>query len=553
VGGAARETVDLIAAGSERDLRKRPPNARERSPERPAILYLPFDGVGRNVLYSMLRAGELPELARLLGGIENGKLAHAHLDDRLLSTLPSSTMAAWVTTMTGVPPGEHGVTGNEFFMRESRTLACPAPVSFTGTEPTIQIYTDGYLGSLHPTTPTVYERMRETDPDVLVWVAMHHVFRGADKLILTKKTVLVRALDGFAEVEVKKRLEDKESRRLYADLDHAVVDATLGELKSGPAPDVLTVYLSGTDLFAHVADVGPEKAQRAYLKEIVDPALGKLAERLRARGELERRFVVVTADHGHTEVLRDEQRALGARSDDGPKSVLEHAGFRVRSFKREVSNKDDFNSVIVYGGATAYVYVADRSRCANKDDVCDWNRPPRYEDDVLPAADAFFRSNADGTGGAAMKGALDVVLTRRPHPYEEPDVPFEVYVGEKKTMPLGEWLSAHPHRSYVDFEARLRDLATGKRGERAGDIMLLAHNGDRDDPKDRFYFAAPYRSWHGSPSRLDSEIPFIVAHPSEPIGPIARWVERVLADRPYQQKVTDVLLGLRESAWKKDR
>jgi hypothetical protein len=80
--------------------------------------------------------------------------------------------------------------------------------------------------------------------------------------------------------------------------------------------------------------------------------------------------------------------------------------------------------------------------------------------------------------------------------------------------------------------------------------MLLAHNGDRDTPRERFYFATPYRSWHGSPSRLDSEIPLIVAHPTEPIAPVAQWIARTLGDAPYQQKVADILLGLRESAWK---
>jgi hypothetical protein len=214
-----------------------------------------------------------------------------------------------------------------------------------------------------------------------------------------------------------------------------------------------------------------------------------------------------------------------------------------------VSNKADFNAVLAYGGATAYVYVADRSGCANKDDVCDWAKPPRYEEDVLPAADAFLRANEDGSGGPALKGALDLVLTRRPKPWEEADAPFEVYLGNKKTMPIGEWLAAHPHPTYVALEARMHDLAVGKRGERAGDIMLIAHNGDREAPGDRFYFAAPYRSWHGSPSRMDSELPFIVAHPKEPMAPLAKWIAGVLGDRPHQQKITEVLLGLRASAW----
>ena len=93
--------------------------------------------------------------------------------------------------------------------------------------------------------------------------------------------------------------------------------------------------------------------------------------------------------------------------------------------------------------------------------------------------------------------------------------------------------------------ARLRDLAVGKHGERAGDVLLIAHNGDRDDVKQRYYFADLYRSWHGSPSRQDSEVPFIVAHPRYTASALAARLDGHLASAPYQQKVTDILLDLR--------
>lgn len=80
-----------------------------------------------------------------------------------------------------------------------------------------------------------------------------------------------RRLEGFVESRIEKHVEDKESRRLYAELDNAVVGVAASELDGkGPLPDFLTVYLSGTDLYAHVADEGPERARRSYLK-VVDP------------------------------------------------------------------------------------------------------------------------------------------------------------------------------------------------------------------------------------------------------------------------------------------
>jgi hypothetical protein len=128
------------------------------------------------------------------------------------------------------------------------------------------------------------------------------------------------------------------------------------------------------------------------------------------------------------------------------------------------------------------------------------------------------------------------------------DGPFEVYVGAGKTMPVDAWLKDHPHPTYVSVDARLRDLAVGVHGERAGDILLLAHNGDREEVKERYYFAFPYHSWHGSPSKRDSELPFIVANKARSASAIGAWVTKVLGERPFQQKTTDVLLGLRAGA-----
>lgn len=542
--GTVGKATDLVAHGHARNLREREKGAPASSPGHPPLLVLAFDGVDRSLLYGMLRAGELPALASLLGG-EGNAFPHAHFDDRLLSTLPSSTMAAWTTVMTGLPPAEHGVTGNEFFIREERRLGAPAPVSFADSKPTLGIYTDGYLDSLKK-GPTVYERMRARDRDVLVWVAMHQIFAGADRLIVTKPTVIAHAFEHAIEVAVKKGAGvSKPTRDAYQKLDEQVVDAVVDELEDGPIPDVLTVYLSGTDLYAHIAEEGPDDARRAYLKEVADPALAKLARRLRERNALDRRYVVVTADHGHTKVMHDAAHALDTKDDGDPPALMKKAGFRVRPFALEVSDKDDFDAVFVPGGAMAYLYVADRSQCGQPKSVCDWKRPPRYEEDVLALADAFFINDADGHLVKELQGTIDLVLVRRPKPFAEVDLPFEVYVGSGKSVPIETWLSQHPHPSYVDVAKRMRNLAVGPRGERAGDVLLLAHNGDREKPEDRYYFASLYRSWHGSPSRQDSEIPLIVAQPHKSSQELGAEVQKILGDEPYQQKVTDLMLALR--------
>ncbi|RYZ07808.1 MAG: hypothetical protein EOO73_10785 [Myxococcales bacterium] len=546
------KTAQLVLTDTERTIRERDKNAPKSSPNNAPILFLAFDGVNRDLLYDMLEKGELPKLTDLLSG-EGKNFPHAYFDPTLLSTMPSSTMAAWTTAMTGVPPAVHGVSGNEFFIREESRLGAPAPVSFSDSKPTIEIYTDGYLNNLVK-VPTVYERMRQREPNIAIWVALHQIYSGADRLLFATNTVMARALEeGLIKITKKTAKtatlqdDDKPDRAMFAMLDDDVIDKVVDALddEDDPVPDVLTVYLTGTDLYAHVAEEGPDEARRAYLHEVADPALGRLAAKLRERGALSDRWVVLTSDHGHTPVRHDESHALYTEGPDSPARLIDKAGYRLRPFAEKVDKDKGFDAVLAEGGATSFVYLADRTTCGGPKGVCDWKKPPRYREDVLPLAEAIFQNNREGKLVPALKGTIDLVLTREPKPYAEDDLPFEVYVGDGRTVPLGAYLEQHPHPTYIEAEGRLRDLAAGPRGERAGDIMLIAHNGDRDIPDERYYFASPYRSWHGSPSRQDSEIPLIVANPRYMKEQIRDRVKLLLADAPRQQKITDLLLDLR--------
>jgi predicted AlkP superfamily pyrophosphatase or phosphodiesterase len=543
-GCALVGATKLVAQGDVRELRERPQVARAPSPDGAGILLLALDGVDRRLLYDMLHDGELPNLAALLGG-NGGRFPHAHFDDTALSVLPSSTMVAWATALTGSPPAEHGIAGNEFFIRETRQLAAPVPVSIQDTSPVIACYTEDYVDRLR-VAPSVWERMREHDPDVLVWVAMQHFHPGADRLLLTDRAVIAKAFEAFLEDEAEKHLGQKKSWAIYEKLDKQVIDVVDDHLADDPLPDVLSVYLSGTDSYAHVADEGPDQARRAYLRDVTDPLIGHLADRLAKRHALDDRWVVVTSDHGHSEVLHDDAHALSMEGDHEPPALLAKAGFRVRPFKLDVPPDADFQAVLAYQGAMAYVYVADRSACEQPGQPCDWTRPPRFAEDVLRVAEAFHRNNQDGRLVPALRGTLDLVLARRPRPLGSRTLPFEVYVGGGRLVPIGRYLREHPHPTYVELESRLRDLAVGSHGERAGDVILIAHNGDRTRPEDRYYFASRYRSWHGSPSRKDSEIPLIVAHPRLSSAAIAAAVRARRGAHIRQQDIADILIDLRE-------
>jgi hypothetical protein len=539
--GTTAKIVELAVEGHARTVTERAPGARPSSPGSTQILLVALDGVSRDLLYDLLRRGKLPNLATLLGG---DGLAHAYLDDSFLSNLPSTTMPAWVSVETGVGAAASGVPGNEYFVRERRDFVCPAPVSFTDANATLSIYTDDYLNK-QVMVPSVYERIHARDRDALIWVGMNHFFRGTDRLLLTKRTLLVKVMQGFIETQLE-RLSGSRSRRLYSALDRGAIGAVIKELDHARAvPDVLTLYFAGPDLYTHVSTRPPDAARTEYLIEVVDPALRPLIDKLREKRALDR-WVIVTADHGHTQILDDWKHAIGT-GPDGPFGILTKAGFRMRKPKHHVGDKAPFSAVAAYGGAMAYIYLADRSTCRGAKDRCDWNRPPRYREDVLAAAEALYQNNLDGRLALRMRGRLDMIFVRQPRPFGAIDLPFEVYIGGGRTMTIDAYLRERPHPTYVALAARMEELAVGRYGERAGDILLLAHNGDRNRPEDRFYFSNPYRSWHGSPSRLDSEIPLIVANRHSTAAEIGAWVEPILGDRPFQRKITDIILKLREA------
>lgn len=521
------DVIELVWHGDTRELRKDEPTDLRwpESDRHPRVIVVAIDGVDRVLLYDLLHAGQLPNMNRLLGGMEAGRFPHAFFDDTAMSILPSTTMPAWATVFSGVNPAHHGVTGNEYFIRENKQLAALAPSMFTDPAATIEIYTDDAADALLE-APTVYERLRQAEPGIRIWVSSSMFHRGADLLLMAKRQVLTDAIGAFMDEKLDKT-PDVDS--VYAQLDEEVIEVIVEALEERDTPDVLTLYFTGVDLLAH--DQGPD-VRSAYLSKVVDPSLKDLVDQLEKTKALEDTFVVIVSDHGHSAVPDDDQHAL----DEEPRLTLETAGFRVRPYEWKVDEKADFQAVLAGGGATAYVYVADRSTCAAEHTPCAWDRPPRFVEDVIPAAEAFSR----------MPG-IDLVLTRQPRPFAEDDAPFEAYGGDGRLQPVSEWLNANPHPSWVAVEDRLRDLAVGPHGERAGDLLLLSEWPD-DAPNGRYYFSRKYASWHGSPSARESSIALILGRREASAAGLEKIVRDVTGDRAEQDEIADLLLRLRGSS-----
>jgi hypothetical protein len=297
------------------------------------------------------------------------------------------------------------------------------------------------------------------------------------------------------------------------------------------------------DLYTHLAEAPLAQLQQ-YLHDIIDPALARLLDRYAALGALDDTYVLFVSDHGHTPVLKNERHALALDPDDDPPAVITGSGYRLRPFVLEPDDDErDYQVVLAYQGAFAMVYVADRTSCPSAGDRCNWMLRPRWEEDILPLVRAFDAANRHGTLTPKLRGTLDAILVRPPRvPGEEP-LPFSLWDGTQ-IIPLGEYLDRYPRPDLLDLEARLDALATGPKGHRAGDILLLAQSGMNRPIEERFYFSNVNHSWHGSPEARDSRIPILVAHPGRSGADLAVHVRSIVGDQPSQLDVVPLVESL---------
>ena len=88
----------------------------------------------------------------------------------------------------------------------------------------------------------------------------------------------------------------------------------------------------------------------------------------------------------------------------------------------------------------------------------------------------------------------------------------------------------------------MRWLSAGPYGNRAGDVLLLSRSGLQLPIDQRYYFSAPYHSWHGSASMQDSHIPLIVARKDYPGAKLKKMVDAIAGAEPSQLALVPIVL-----------
>ena len=506
------------------------------SPGGPRVIIFALDGAVPAGLMDAIKSLQMPNIRELLGKDEGGGLfEHGYAAPHALSVLPSSTIADWASIFTGSVPAWDGVPGDEWFDRDTATFFAPVPVSMTDVADNTKLVTADLVGS-ELKVPTLYERL-----GVRSYVSMLSVQRGATYFT----TVSPDALSDLFTHLVRGTLKGREPERsLSGSLDRDSVGKLNEAIEEHGIPDLQVVYFPGIDIFTHAAE-DPLNSQVRYLEHVTDGAVGQVLEEYRRHNALDNTYVIFIADHAHIPTLNDEQHRLGPDDDSSPFRAVAKAGFRVRKASLVLGDTDkDFQAVLAYQGSMAYIYLADRTTCPKDDDKCDWKKPPRFEEDVIPVLNSLYRSNQSGHPVAALQGKLDLILSRQPMPSSTNALPFEVFNG-KSLVPIDDYLSEHPRPDLPELSERLRWLGAGPYGNRAGDILLLPKACMNVPIENRYYFAwMTHYSWHGSACEQDGHIPFILAQ-ARGSGPKMRsLMNKYGGASPSEREMTPLVLSL---------
>lgn len=466
-----------------------------------SLIIIDIDGLRRDVFLQALAVGEVPNIARMVGGREGTRACHVEA----VSTAPAITFTAQASIVTGQHPCEHGVPGNESFDRFGRiSNGHPRHFGFDvgdtlAVDDAVAVFTDALASRfLHSTTPTLYERAAARDLPSAVFYHMYA--RGADVWQPPSVLDIARFTKGRGILGME-----------AGQYDAGMLQRLIRELEKGYRPAVLMAYFMGLDHHSHVH--GPD-SQAEYLHEVIDSQIGLLLDALARHGMLDGALFVLVSDHGQIDAVPDDRHSLrmGFPFDLELGHVFNALGLDVHDIPGEDPNCD---AVMGLNGGLAHVYLQRRDGR--------WADHPRYTEDILPVAEAFHEMNVQGRYAEELHATLDAILIRN----VESDgwhAAYQAYLGKGETQTLNDYLTARPELGYVDAVNRLRLLAS----ESSGDLLLVAKG------REGYYFGGPTRGVHGGLLPGESETVLTFAYPGGDADS-AVWlretVNGVIADR----------------------
>jgi hypothetical protein len=281
------------------------------------VLLVVIDAASPRVMCPAVHTGRLPNLKRLA---DSGSMHESSV-----TIFPSITPAATSSIITGVYPAEHGIAGASWY-EEGKGVAYYGDDFWTITKEGYGTFLEDFLRKLNGdrlTSPTLFEMVESAG--LTASCVNYLVYKGnfAHKI---RVPALMAALPG---VKIREEIlgpstlclgdfvTPHDGRRKVKDRggpmhrfgmdDESGADMLRQLAEDNALGDFALAYFADNDYRSH--EVGPHAALPVL--DRVDAALGAMFD---AAGGFERftrdTCVVVTSDHGHSEILADAKRSV---------------------------------------------------------------------------------------------------------------------------------------------------------------------------------------------------------------------------------------------------
>jgi hypothetical protein len=283
------------------------------------VLLIVIDAATPHVVCPAIRTGRLAVFQRLL---EAGCMHESSA-----SIFPSITPAATSSIATGAYPAEHGIAGASWYDSAREEIAYYGDDFWVIAREGVGSFIDDFLLRLNGDrliAPTMFQMVERTGRTAAC--LNYLVFKG-DYVHRARVPRRLAWLPGVARTEdvrgpsmlslgdfvaphrqARRKLRRKSGLMHRFGMDDASTGMMLCDLiASGGLPDFTIAYFADNDYVSH--KVGPFTALPVI--EEIDRTLG---EAFAAGGGMDRLLadtvVVVTSDHGHCDILADEDRAV---------------------------------------------------------------------------------------------------------------------------------------------------------------------------------------------------------------------------------------------------
>lgn len=306
------------------------------------------------------------------------------------TTGPSITFSANASIATGRHPASHGLPGNHFLDRKTGK-----PVAFDGGSTyqlgqVIEVYKGEGSANKMLQVQTLYEQMSASGRYGLV--DCHNFYKGAEVLQPSYTQLVTFVLNA-------------------RDYDRQGTDRLLSRLDGKDNPDLITIYWPGLDHEAHgdgkigglqLSPVGLANLQIEYLKNVIDPELGRVRARLEQLGLLSNSVFVICSDHGHRDVVKDDDHAIDTDVfgfDPELEDVIEDSVFD-DLYDKPLFLEGDFDSHAAMNGPILGITL--RNRSTNQ-----WQDAPAFED-VLSVVGSIQQHRHTGE----LRNSVEEILVR---------------------------------------------------------------------------------------------------------------------------------------------